>query len=198
MFVTKKAEPPSETANSLGALTAPVLVAPVLAGMAPLIDACIDGLNDEVYRMLLEGADAMEADHDRWTPLMAACLNGHTNIMQQLLAAGADPRAADRDGWTALCYASDGGHALATTVLLCNGASECINLRTHDGWVPLHFAAREGNVETLTALVAGGADVAIVTEEGWTGARSPPPARPASHLDRTDRPICSDLHAVHR
>ena len=96
-----------------------------------IINASINGVTEQVERLLENGADGQ-------TALIWASRNGHTETVEMILRKGVDVNAKDRKGRTALILASESGHALVVEKLLENGAD--VNAPNDRGYTPLMLA----------------------------------------------------------
>ena len=98
------------------------------AGVAALLLAVHRGGEDEVRRLLAQGADVNGADGDGITPLMASAMNGQAAIALLLLAAGADRSRFNTWGMTARDIAAWHGYD-ALSELLAGGEARAVGVR---------------------------------------------------------------------
>lgn len=139
-----------------------------------LLEAAHQGYDQQIRKLVGEGAEINARDADSMTPLIRASLQGFSDTVSLLLSLGADPNAHDVYGVTALMQASWAGHSAIVDMLIAYGADvdakstdESRNLRKK-GVTALMGAAIGGNVETAQRLVEGGARFNQQDDEGFT------------------------------
>ena len=123
-------------------------------GWYPLHIACISGLIDTVYFLLIEvDADpSIKSTVDNATPLHMACWSNHLDIVELLVEnAGVDIEQRSKEGYTALHYAAWSGSTTIVKYLLDKKAD--LGARTNDDYTPLLLAARTGKYEIVKHLV---------------------------------------------
>src|SRR6516225_4204120 len=76
---------------------------------AKLLQAAKAGDNEQVQKLLGQGADPNTRDNDRTTPLILMASSGLTDGVEALLKKGAYVNAKDKTGWTALMGAPERG-----------------------------------------------------------------------------------------
>lgn len=96
-----------------------------------IIHASINGVTEQVERLLENGADGQ-------TALIWASRYGRTETVEMILKKGVDVNAKDGQGRTALILASEIGHTLVVEKLLGNGAD--VNAPNDRGYTPLMLA----------------------------------------------------------
>ena len=132
-----------------------------------LRDAALDGLVQEVHRLLKLGTDANGADQEGRTALMLAGFNGHTTSVQALIDAGAIVNTQDQISRTALVYAASGPNAEVVQLLLEHKANPNVVDKAEE-WTALMFAAAEGHTQVVSLLLKHGADVTLQDIDGET------------------------------
>jgi hypothetical protein len=90
------------------------------------IEACFDGLHNDVDRLLSEGAMMEAVDHNGYSALSEASIAGHTIVVGQLLRALANPNSKAHDGRTPLHRAAFHGWQPVISLLLDHGADPAI------------------------------------------------------------------------
>jgi len=153
-----------------------------------LFAAIGNGLEDEVMRLISQGADVNAKDEQGSVPLVFAVKEGRKEIVELLLAHGADVNVKDRWGRTPLDYARQKkneeiirllstkvtslyqamqlGDVAKVKVFLEQGAD--VNAKNENGQTPLLLAAQNNDVNTAKLLISAGADVNIKNNAGQT------------------------------
>jgi len=126
-----------------------------------MFGAITAGNQQEVRRLLREGADPNFMGDGRMTALMEASKRGNENIVRALLQAGADVNAEDskflhHNGSTALMVASKYGHVNVVRALLDRGAN--VNAQTW-GWTALWCAINWKKTDVVRTLLEAGANI---------------------------------------
>lgn len=93
------------------------------AGITPLLDAAMIGVEKIVFALIEKGADVNAAGGHGTTPLMGAAAVGNEKVVRLLLEQGADVGAKRDDGKTALSLARERGHEEIAQILLNAGAT---------------------------------------------------------------------------
>lgn len=124
---------------------------------ALLLAAARDGDDEDVKRLLKEGANIEARDLDRFTPLMWASTQGHDEVVKTLLEHNADVNATSTQGYSALSESSFAGHASVVVILIEAGAH--INQQDKAGCTPLHAAVRQDKAGVAMILLQNGVDV---------------------------------------
>ncbi|MBN2348817.1 MAG: ankyrin repeat domain-containing protein [Bacteroidales bacterium] len=122
-----------------------------------LIIAADKGYEEEVLRLLNEGAEVNSATWEGVTPLMYATQNGHLTVCQILLLNGADPDKKPDNGITALITAIMNNDLDIAELLIRNQAD--INLPDFDGITPLMHAIIDSNIIMTDMLLYYEADI---------------------------------------
>ncbi|MCP4453319.1 MAG: ankyrin repeat domain-containing protein [Planctomycetes bacterium] len=130
-----------------------------------LREAALEGLIQEVNRLLNLGTQASAADEENRTALMLAAFNGHTSSAQALIDKGAAIDTRDETGRTALIYASSGPNAEVVELLLKHKANPNVVDKVEE-WSALMFAAAEGQAKVVSLLLQHGADVTLKDIDG--------------------------------
>jgi ankyrin repeat protein len=144
---------------------APVLSTP--ANENALREAALEGLVQEVHRLLTLGTQANAADEDGRTALMLAAFNGHTSSVQALIDKGAVIDTPDQIGRTALIYAASGPNTEVVQLLLKHKANPNV-VDKEEEWTALMFASAEGHAQVVSLLLQHGADVTLKDTDGET------------------------------
>lgn len=131
-------------------------------------DAAMQRENEEVRRLVQDGADVNSGQADGATALHWAAYHGDAELAELLLEAGADPSAANRNGSTPLWLAASQGDAMMIKTLLEGGANA--NEQLPLGRSPLMLAARAGSVDAVRVLLDHGADPNARENERGTNA----------------------------
>ncbi len=137
------------------------------ANETALAEAALEGLVQEVHRLLNLGTQANAADEEGRTALMLAAFNGHTSSVQALIDNGAIIDTRDHIGRTALTYASSGPNAEVVQLLLQHKANPNVVDKAEE-WTALMFASAEGHTQVVSLLLQHGADVTLKDIDGET------------------------------
>ena len=140
------------------------------------MDACEEGLLDEVERILQGPQDPNDPNVLFECPLDGVCMpldmaadKGHLEVVRLLLESGADKDYTTRSGTTALHSAAENGHLEVVRLLLDSGADkEKLSFRG----TALHLAAMNGHSEVVRLLLESGADKERLTLDGATALHS--------------------------
>lgn len=132
----------------------------------PLIDACKEGDNAEVNRLLKLGVDVNQTDSDGDTALIMATVNGYAALVKLLIAAHANPDLQNSSGVTALMEAVWGNNSTIVNMLL--DAHADVNLKNHDEVTALMWASKRGYFKLVHILIAAGANVDAQDKWGQT------------------------------
>lgn len=136
---------------------------------SPLINALLNDKDEDVLRLLEQGADVNTVFKDNkstTTALMEAARYHHVESAKSLLLHGADTEVINEDGETALFLACKSGCFEIAEVLIQYGAN--VNHRRFDGSTPMmvvNFDSIAGN-EILQCLIEHGADISMTNEDG--------------------------------
>ncbi|KAH8662767.1 kinase-like domain-containing protein [Ilyonectria robusta] len=117
-----------------------------------LVEACRRGSEDEVKRLLYNGADpnTIGAIHHAAEPLQCAARDRSEDVVKLLLEKGADVNAKDENDQTALQGAAGQGYENIVKMLLESGAD--VDAEDLDGNTALHFADRRHHSVVLDLL----------------------------------------------
>ncbi|KAI5245633.1 hypothetical protein E4T42_06686 [Aureobasidium subglaciale] len=149
-------------------------------GPNALNQAAADGDEEEVRRLLEQGASVEGILDDRQTPLQFAAQEGHTRIVQLLIEYGADINALGYNG-SALGLAAEKGNEEVVNLLLSRRA--LVDGNEGPSWsTPLQAACGKGHFGIAKALLDAGADVNALDEPRL----SPSPLRYACQIERDD------------
>jgi ankyrin repeat protein len=110
------------------------------------------GLLDSVTKLMQEGNQFNERDHQGKTPLYYASRNGHREICYYLLKHGANIEEKGRDGKTVLHAAAFGGHEAVVRLLLEDYKADA-EAKDDDGKTVPHVAAFGGNEAVVRLLL---------------------------------------------
>jgi len=123
-----------------------------------------NGLEDEVMRLISQGADVNVKDAQGKTALFYAVKHSHKNIVELLIAKGADVNAKEDGGYTPLYYALWPGNKDLTTLLISKGAE--VNVEPEEDYPLIYYAVWNEDLDTVKLLVAKGAkfDVKILED----------------------------------
>lgn len=116
------------------------------------------GQDEEVLRLIQEGADINARDQEGRTFLMWASMGGHEKIARILIDAGADIHASDMNGVTALMQASARGYDAIVQMLIQAGADVHATSNGHE-ITSLLMASAKGHAEIVKILIDAGADI---------------------------------------
>jgi len=125
----------------------------------PLVEAVQKGNQQELERLLRNGADVNVRDGNGNTPLASAVLLGDVEAVRMLLDHGADVNARGSFGTPPLILASMAGSSEIVRMLLNKGAA--VNVRGRHGATPLITAAMYNSPEVVKILLDAGADVSV-------------------------------------
>jgi len=126
-----------------------------------LLDACSNGDNTIVTRLLQEGIDINTRDDKGKTSLHYAASTGNLELVQILLRAGADTAAESKEGTNVLMSAAAGGNVIAFQDILIAvnhqygpklGANHLCG-QDRDYWTPLTYAVNNNRLETVEFLI---------------------------------------------
>lgn len=131
-----------------------------------LILAADKGYDQEVLRLLSEGAYINTRTDDGVTPLMYAVEKQHAQVVKILLANGANPNLIDFNGTPAIIPAVIHGNIEICEWLIRKGAD--INKRNDLDRTPLMYAVFYNDVLLTDMLIYYGADVNLTDNEGNT------------------------------
>ena len=139
--------------------------------MPPLMIAIINGDDDVVLTLLLEGANpnvVVKNEKYSLSALMLASIGNNAKIVETLIEFGADINAQDNIEWTALTLAASyGQNPKIVTILLKAGAN--VNVKDKDNDTVLINAVHySDNIEIIKILLRSGADVNAKNNSGWT------------------------------
>jgi ankyrin repeat protein len=129
-----------------------------------LILAADKGYDQEVLRLLNEGAYINTRTSEGVTPLMYAVENHHVMVVKILLANGADPNLVDFDGTPALIPAVKKGNPEIVELLIRKGAE--INKRDEFKRTPLMYAVWYNDFLLTDMLIYYDADVNLTDNKG--------------------------------
>jgi len=129
--------------------------------MGSLHEAIRGGDEQEVARLIAEGADLTEKDAWRMTPLLAAMGKGSVPIIERLLAAGASVRDRDRRRNSPLHLAVQGDHLPVIARLLAAKSSVKVGNGVRE--TPLHLAV---SARARQLLLSAGADINALDRDG--------------------------------
>eukprot|EP00658_Telonema_sp_P-2_P041356 TRINITY_DN2957_c0_g1_i2.p1 TRINITY_DN2957_c0_g1~~TRINITY_DN2957_c0_g1_i2.p1 ORF type:complete len:325 (-),score=80.37 TRINITY_DN2957_c0_g1_i2:156-1130(-) len=127
-------------------------------------DACRDGDEGMVEKLLGEPSNLNVADNEGHTPLMLASWEGHQEIVKMLLGKSAEVDLRNNMGNSALHLASWWGRTSTMQMLLEAGAS--IGAIDGDGDFALHHAARNNKIDAVRLLVQWGAPATVRNKAG--------------------------------
>ena len=82
-----------------------------------------NGNEQEVIRLLNDGADINQPSIADWTPLAHAADLGHYDIVKLLIEKGANVNLCDNDGLSPLHWAKERGHMNIVQLLIEHGAT---------------------------------------------------------------------------
>ena len=120
---------------------------------------------EEITRLIKEGAGINAIDDDGRTPLSFAAENNSPEVIRALIENGAKVDAVDFWGVTPLMYAAaKNSNPKALQILLENGAD--VNAADRDGRTSLMFAAAYNTFEIIRTLLENSADAGIKDKEG--------------------------------
>lgn len=133
----------------------------------PLNSAAGSGNEQEVRRLLREGAPIDERGSHDVTPLICAARAGHVRIIRTLLRSGANPDLpAGVNNWTPLMHAIHKNQKSSAAALLDGGAG--VNTASASGETALMMAAGYGYTDIVQLLLDRGADAYLKTTGGET------------------------------
>ena len=147
-----------------------------------LLEACLEGIMDDVVLMIKKGVDVNAADSGGRTPLMFASFNGHTDIVRILLDSGAETETVDSTGRTALIYGSTGPFPETISLLLERKADPNV-VDYVENFTALMFAAAEGHMDVVKLLMDNGANPDLKDIDGDNAETF---ARQAGHIEVAD------------
>lgn len=124
------------------------------------------GHEDDVRKIIAQGADVNEKNDAGETPLYIAAWTGNLEVAEILIEAGADVNVRDIYGDTPLMAAADQSNAQMIEKLISLGAD--VTVRNSDGSTPLHYAAGAfyGSAEAASILIDAGVDVNAINSFG--------------------------------
>ena len=115
-------------------------------------------LNDDLKRLISEGADINEKNSQGESPLYIAAWTGNLTALEILIDAGADVNIRDIYGDTPLMAAADQGSVRIVEKLISAGAN--VQILNNDGSTPLHYASSSYNSAELAKIpIRSGVDV---------------------------------------
>ncbi|MBT4855783.1 hypothetical protein HOM50_02335 [bacterium] len=132
-----------------------------------LMVAAYEGSPQELYSLIVDGADVNYKDDAGMTPLMYAAQDNSIEKIDMLVAAGADVNAVRDGGWTVLMYAV--GYASVESVDLLLSAGADVNARNNEGTTVLMCGVSdEISGEIVDVLLSAGAEVNVQNKLGLT------------------------------
>lgn len=135
-------------------------------GLTALHRAARDGDQEEVQRLLENGANIAARDKENRAALFWAAREGHDDVVLLLLDRGANIHARVSWGSTALHEAAAEGNEEVVRVLLNRGAR--VTARNKFGNMALHSAARRGQMGAMRLLLERGSDIEAAGDHGFT------------------------------
>jgi len=117
-----------------------------------LFAAAGNGLEDEVIRLIFQGADVNVKDEQGKTVLFYAVSGKHKDIVELLIAKGADVNAKDKWGYTPLYYAIWNADKDLTGFLISKGAD--VTLTAEKDYPPIYYEVWIEDLEFIKLLVA--------------------------------------------
>lgn len=136
------------------------------AGYTELIQAARAGNQEELSRLIKDGANLHARSRFGETALMLAARAGHADIVEMLLQAGADPTALDYDGMTAFHHAAMNGNVPTAKLLRPHVKEPDAMTHTYHGRTPLMLAAERGHTAMAQYLVEEGASASLRNKNG--------------------------------
>lgn len=122
-----------------------------------LMNACTEGDEEAVRRLLRAGVPVERVEHLGWTPLMIAVAQQHEGVSRFLLESGANPNVANVMGRSPLSFAARYANERLVTMLLEFGANpNPVDDKFKEP--PLHAAAHVGHRAIVELLLQAGAD----------------------------------------
>ncbi|XP_027263645.1 caseinolytic peptidase B protein homolog isoform X4 [Cricetulus griseus] len=136
---------------------------------AALMEAARANNEQEVRRLLSEGADVNARHKLGWTALMVAAISRNDSVVQVLLAAGADPNLGDDFSSVYKTAKEQGIHSLEVLVTREDDFNNRLNNRaSFKGCTALHYAVLADDYRIVKELLDGGANPLQRNEMGHT------------------------------
>lgn len=124
------------------------------------------GLDDEIRRIVKNGASVNASDRFGNYPLIEAILSRHFATARILLDSGADINQQSFAGWSVLMCALDTGNEQLAEDLLRRGAA--VNAKADNSDTPLIIATERGLAHSVEQLLRAGASVDVKDKFGRT------------------------------
>ncbi len=135
-------------------------------GRTAIMDASVEGYEDLIELLSMEGADVNIQDHKKDTALIIAARRGMKGSMNALIAAGASVNKKGNEQMTALMWAAYWGRIEQISLLLEKGAKAGINIRSFFGHTALNWAISNKQDQAAIKLLEAGADPNIALKNG--------------------------------
>lgn len=125
-----------------------------------LMKAAQDGDEEEVGKLIKNGADISEENENKVTPLIYAASKGRVKIVRYLLSKGANPNACAWYNMCPLWFAVSSNSLDSVKLLLASGADAKVNPDINALEMPaLNSAAASGRLEIVKLLIKNGANI---------------------------------------